>query len=81
MTNGSLMKVKSIVEWAFCNTFDLHQAIIGLENKFFVFLRATVLDRFYCSVMIIAINNQYNSKNIINNENNIFNLKRVDLVS
>ena len=34
MTNGSLMKVKSIV-----NTFDLHLAIIGLENQLSVFLR------------------------------------------
>ena len=36
-TNGSLMKVKSIEECslgAFCNTFDLHYAIIGLENQF-----------------------------------------------
>ena len=38
------MKVKSIAE--FCNTFDLHQAIIGIENKFPVFLRVAVLDRF-----------------------------------
>ena len=36
-TNGSLMKVESIAECslgAFCNTFDLHKAIIGLENQF-----------------------------------------------
>ena len=34
--NGSLMKVESIAECskrAFCNTFDLHLAIIGLENQ------------------------------------------------
>ena len=40
ITNGSLMKVESIAECslgAFCNTFDLHSAIIGLENQFFVF--------------------------------------------
>ena len=39
-TNGSLMKVKSIAECslgAFCNIFDRHQAIIGLENHFLVF--------------------------------------------
>ena len=39
-TNGSLMKVESIAECskgAFCNTFDLHQAIIGLEKQFLVF--------------------------------------------
>ena len=34
---------------AFCNTFDLHYAIIGLENHFFVFLRVAVLHRFYCN--------------------------------
>ena len=31
------MKVKSIAECllgAFCNTFDLHKAIVGLENQF-----------------------------------------------
>ena len=33
---------------AFCNTFDLHNAIDGLENQFVVFLRVVVLDRFYC---------------------------------
>ena len=33
---------------AFCNTFDLHEEIIGLENQFVVFLRVAVLDRFYC---------------------------------
>ena len=42
MTNGSLMQVKSIADApkeAFCNTFDLHKGIIGLENEFLVFLR------------------------------------------
>ena len=36
-TNGSLLKVESIAErslGAFCNTFDLHLAIIGLGNQF-----------------------------------------------
>ena len=33
MTNGSLMKVESISECSFCNTFDLHSAII-LETNF-----------------------------------------------
>ena len=46
MTNGSLMKVESSAECskggAFCNTFDLHQAIIGLENQFLVCLRVAV---------------------------------------
>ena len=38
--NDSLMKVESTAECslgAFCNTFDLHLAIIGLENQFLVF--------------------------------------------
>ena len=50
-TNGSLMKVKSIAECfgAFCNTFDLNLAIIGLENQFLVFLRVAILDRLYCT--------------------------------
>ena len=36
-TDGSLMHVESIAEWslgAFCNTFDLHSAVIGLQNQF-----------------------------------------------
>ena len=39
MTVGSLMKVESIAECfgAFCNTFDLHSAIIGLETIFGLF--------------------------------------------
>ena len=37
---------------AFCNTFDLHKAIIGLENQFVAFLRVAVLDRFYCTFTI-----------------------------
>ena len=41
MTNGSLMMAESIVLQnaplsAFCNTFDLHLAIIGLEKQFLV---------------------------------------------
>ena len=35
--NGSLMKAKGMAECslvAFCNTFDLHYAIIGLETNF-----------------------------------------------
>ena len=46
------MKVESIAECslgAFCNTFDLHKAIIGLENQFSVFFRVAVLHRFYCN--------------------------------
>ena len=51
MTNGSLKKVESIAKCllgAFCNTFDLHSAIIGLKNQFSVSLRVAVLHRFYC---------------------------------
>ena len=39
-TSSSLMKVKSIAECslgylgAFCNTYDMHKAIISLENQF-----------------------------------------------
>ena len=54
MANGSLMKVESIAEsslGAFCNTFDLHLAIIGLENQFLVFLRMAVLHSFYCKLI------------------------------
>ena len=31
---------------SFCNTFDLHNEIVGLEDQFLVFLRVAVLDRF-----------------------------------
>ena len=49
MTNGSLMKVESIAECILQYFWpDLHLAKIGLENQFLVFLRVTVLDRFYC---------------------------------
>ena len=49
MTNDSLMKLKVLQNaGAFCNTFDLHYVIIGLENQFVVFLRVAVLHRFYC---------------------------------
>ena len=34
MANGSLMQVESIAECSFCNTFDMHLAIIGHENLF-----------------------------------------------
>ena len=48
------MKVESFAERAFCNTFDLHKAIIGLKNKFGVFLRVAVLHRFYCRYQVCA---------------------------
>ena len=40
ITNGSLMKVKSIAECS--HIFDLHYVIIGLEKQFLVFLRVAV---------------------------------------
>ena len=46
------MQVESI---AFCNSFDLHYAIIGLENQFLVFLRVVVLDRIYCTFAFYKI--------------------------
>ena len=54
-TDGSLMKVKNIAECslgAFCNTFDLHETKIDLENQFLGFflsgrLRQVLLQ--YCS--------------------------------
>ena len=39
-TDDNLMQVKNIAECslgAFCNAFDLHLAVIGLENQFLVF--------------------------------------------
>ena len=49
------MKVKSIAECslgAFCNTFDLHLVIIGLEYQYVVFLRVAFLHRFYCTLIL-----------------------------
>ena len=34
-TDGSLIQVKSIAEY--CNTLDMHQAIIGLKTQFLIF--------------------------------------------
>ena len=45
MTNGSLMKVKSIAE------SSMHQAIIGLENQFSVFLREAIYTCFTVFVL------------------------------
>ena len=50
MTNGSLMKVKKLQNaplGAFCNTFDQHYAIIGLEKQFAVFLRVAVQNNIF----------------------------------
>ena len=63
MKNDSLMKVKVLQNaplgdaplGAFCNTFDLHLAIIGLENQFSVFLRVAILHRFFCIFIIFFI--------------------------
>ena len=52
------MKVESIAECSpreFCNTFDLHLAIIGLENQFSVFFLSGCL-RFYCIILYMARN-------------------------
>ena len=52
MTNGSLMQVESIAECplgAFCNTFDVHEAIIVLKNNLWSFLRVAVLLYEKCS--------------------------------
>ena len=56
MTNGNLMKVESIAECSkgpFCNTFDLHEAIISLDNQFLVFLKMAILHTFYCMPNIL----------------------------
>ena len=45
------MHVESIAECslgAFCNTFDLHEGIISLENQFLVVFGVAALGRFYC---------------------------------
>ena len=54
------MKVESIAECsleAFCNTFDLHLATIGLENQFLVFfsgrLRQVLLYKGYGYYMVV----------------------------
>ena len=77
MTNGSLMKVESIADaplGAFCNTFDLHLAMIGLENQFLVFLRVAVLDRLYCILKVLNTFKGDNSNNTVrqNNVNSLF---------
>ena len=38
---------------AFCNTFDLHLAIVGLEKNFLVFFRVALLHRFYCTCISV----------------------------
>ena len=56
MKNGSLMKIESIAECsprgAFCNTFDPHEAIIGLENQFLVSVLSGRLRQIYCIIIV-----------------------------
>ena len=52
MTNSSLMKVESIEEC--CNTFDLHEAKIGLENDFGTSFWVAALDRCYCTLFSLS---------------------------
>ena len=59
MINGSLIKVGSIAECslpigALYSTFDLHEAIVGIENQLFVLLRVAASHRFHCSVDIFS---------------------------
>ena len=54
-TDYRIMQVKSIAECsqgAFCNTFDLHLALICLNDLCCVYLWVAVLGRFYCSVLL-----------------------------
>ena len=53
------MKVESIAEGAFCNTFNLHWAIIGIENQFSFFLRVTVLHRFDYIIEVFVIEHKF----------------------
>ena len=55
-TNDSLMKVESIANCslgAFCYTFYLHLAVIGLITQFSVLLRVAVLHGFYWTKSIM----------------------------
>ena len=52
MTDGSFIKVDSI--GAFCITFDLHEAIIGIENQFLDFLRVAVYTSFTVFVNVLG---------------------------
>ena len=55
MTNGSLMKVESIAECSFCNTFDLHYAIISLKNGFTLIFGLFESGHFTCGLLYIAL--------------------------
>ena len=57
-TDYRIMQVKSIAECsqeAFCNTFELHLALICLNDLRWVYLSEAVLGRFYCIVLLWAI--------------------------
>ena len=57
------MKVESIAKCslgAFCNTFDLHLAIIRLESQLWSSFSVTAEDRFYCNrIFEIETNSSY----------------------
>ena len=57
MTNGSLMKVESILG-AFCNTVDLHLAIICLESNFGLLL-SDCLRQVSLFISYLAVNSIY----------------------
>ena len=53
-TDGSLIQVESIAECslgAFCNTLDMHQAIIGLKTQFLIFFEWPVKTGFTVYVL------------------------------
>ena len=59
------MKVESIAECslgAFCNTFDLHYAIIGLENQFLVFFLSGRLIKQVLLYMLLVCKNNFHLK-------------------
>ena len=56
MTNGSLIKVESIVE-SLCSTFDMRLAVIDHENQF---------------VVIFGVSTQLQSSGLVAHENSTF---------
>ena len=68
MKNSSLMKVRCIAEcspWSILQYFDLHKAIIGLENQFLVFLRVAVLCMFTVCHFVVFYNKLAHYRNEI----------------
>ena len=58
MTNGSLMKVKSIAECsfgAFCNTYVLNEVIIMLKPQFLVFCLSSLLIKTGLTVIYLRV--------------------------